>query len=285
MKKKVKKFGRGGDILTGLGAGLMGYALYKKLKGEDKDEKEPEAVGGPGRRARTIEEQTGRKAEPKAESREEYLEKRGAKPIKTTGTFEGPDTTPPDLDYKNKTPKSTVKKVTPAAQSTKTEPRAKATDKVGAGYENVGKTAPKSVVFKDATTSAPKASAPAEAPAKIGSQGPFKFDSKPDLSVPKAFDMKSGNKTVYGTDTTSVFQKQAARARAEAEEKAAKEREAAEAAKRRKGASEIKYDEMGNPMKKGGAVKKYASGGTVKSSASKRADGIAQRGKTRGRIY
>ena len=36
-------------------------------------------------------------------------------------------------------------------------------------------------------------------------------------------------------------------------------------------------------MKKGGAVKKMASGGTV-SSASKRADGIAQRGKTRGRI-
>jgi hypothetical protein len=36
-------------------------------------------------------------------------------------------------------------------------------------------------------------------------------------------------------------------------------------------------------MKKGGKVKKYASGGSV-SSASKRADGIAQRGKTRGRM-
>jgi hypothetical protein len=36
-------------------------------------------------------------------------------------------------------------------------------------------------------------------------------------------------------------------------------------------------------MNKGGAVKKYASGGSV-SSASKRADGIAQRGKTKGRI-
>ncbi|NBS70922.1 hypothetical protein EBT31_18750 [bacterium] len=37
-------------------------------------------------------------------------------------------------------------------------------------------------------------------------------------------------------------------------------------------------------MKKGGAVKKkYASGGSV-SSASKRADGIAQRGKTKGRV-
>lgn len=40
-------------------------------------------------------------------------------------------------------------------------------------------------------------------------------------------------------------------------------------------------------MKKGGAVKKHVKGGSVKStqsSASKRADGIAQRGKTRGRI-
>jgi hypothetical protein len=36
-------------------------------------------------------------------------------------------------------------------------------------------------------------------------------------------------------------------------------------------------------MNKGGSVKKYASGGSV-SSASKRADGIAQRGKTKGRI-
>lgn len=37
------------------------------------------------------------------------------------------------------------------------------------------------------------------------------------------------------------------------------------------------------PFKKGGAVKKMASGGNV-SSASKRADGIAQKGKTRGKM-
>ena len=36
-------------------------------------------------------------------------------------------------------------------------------------------------------------------------------------------------------------------------------------------------------MKKGGKVKKMASGGKA-SSASKRADGIAQRGKTKGRM-
>jgi len=38
-------------------------------------------------------------------------------------------------------------------------------------------------------------------------------------------------------------------------------------------------------MKRGGKVKKMASGGSVKSSASRRADGIAQRGKTKGKFY
>jgi hypothetical protein len=37
-------------------------------------------------------------------------------------------------------------------------------------------------------------------------------------------------------------------------------------------------------FKRGGKVKKMASGGAVKSSASKRADGCVQRGKTRGKI-
>lgn len=36
--------------------------------------------------------------------------------------------------------------------------------------------------------------------------------------------------------------------------------------------------------KKGGAIKKMASGGVVKSSASGRADGCAMRGKTKGRM-
>jgi len=46
------------------------------------------------------------------------------------------------------------------------------------------------------------------------------------------------------------------------------------------------YDEAGNPMKKGGmvkkTVKKMASGGMT---ASRRADGIASRGKTKCKMY
>lgn len=277
MKRKTRKFASGGDIITGLGAVLVGKALYdkyKESKGKDDEESDYAKKVKEFRDSKKAAETTpepAKKDEDKPMSREEYLSKKTT-PIKETGTFKGPDTAEPDLEYKDKKATATPKKTTTVAA-----PKAKATDKVGAGYENVGKTSPKSVVFKDATTSTPKASAPAEAPAKIGSQGSFKFDSKPDLSVPKAFDMKSGNKTVYGTDTTSVFQKQAARARAEAEEKAKKkEKDAAQAKEFRERSLQ--------PMKKGGAVKKYASGGSVKPtmrSASARADGIAIRGKTR----
>ena len=42
------------------------------------------------------------------------------------------------------------------------------------------------------------------------------------------------------------------------------------------------YDEAGNPMKKGGKAKKMASGGMT---VSKRADGIASRGKTKCKMY
>lgn len=42
-------------------------------------------------------------------------------------------------------------------------------------------------------------------------------------------------------------------------------------------------DRANKPYRKGGKVKKMARGGSV-SSASKRADGIAQRGKTKGRF-
>jgi len=54
----------------------------------------------------------------------------------------------------------------------------------------------------------------------------------------------------------------------------------AEAAKR---LSNLKEMEEGEGMRRGGKVKRYASGGSV-SSASKRADGIAIKGKTRGKF-
>lgn len=50
--------------------------------------------------------------------------------------------------------------------------------------------------------------------------------------------------------------------------------------------NQTRRDDEDNPnFKRGGKVKKYAKGGSVSSSASKRADGIATKGKTRGKVY
>ena len=70
-------------------------------------------------------------------------------------------------------------------------------------------------------------------------------------------------------------------------EKRAAKQTAARAARAASSAAR-KNEPLGNmsdvvAAKKGGKVKKYASGGSV-SSASKRADGCAQRGKTKGRM-
>lgn len=43
-------------------------------------------------------------------------------------------------------------------------------------------------------------------------------------------------------------------------------------------------EEYKRGMRSGGSVKKYVGGGAVKSSASRRGDGIASRGKTRGKL-
>jgi hypothetical protein len=59
--------------------------------------------------------------------------------------------------------------------------------------------------------------------------------------------------------------------------------EGARQVEKRRQEEKAKKERENSGMRKGGAVKKYASGGSV-SSASKRADGIAQRGKTRGRV-
>jgi hypothetical protein len=278
MKKKVRKFASGGDIITGLGAVLIGKALYDKYKGKDQDE---------GKAKLKYEEE---KAEPEKkkddskgftqEARDKYLEERGAKPLQETGTRANPYYTEDEPAPKKSVVTTTPKKAAPAAKKvTPAAPAAKKAEPAAKGE------APKSVVFKP-TEDSKKAESPvskkAESPVKLGSPGNYKFDSKPDLSTPKGFDLKGTNKTVYGTDTTSVFQNKAARERAEAEEKAKKK--AKEQANIRSGESErMMRESLGSGFKRGGAVKKYASGGSV-SSASKRADGIAQRGKTKGRI-
>jgi hypothetical protein len=105
MKKKVKKFGRGGDVLTAAGAILLGKHLYDKYK-EGKDDsdyaRKVKEFRSKEDTAKPAEEpKTATKAEPKEETREEYLEKRGAKRIKETDTRE-------NTLYKEDEPKKVV---------------------------------------------------------------------------------------------------------------------------------------------------------------------------------
>lgn len=236
MKKKVKKFGAGGDIVTALGVGLIGKALldkYNEGKGADKDDyaSRVKEFRDSKKAAAEPAPEPAKKEEDKPMSREEYLSKKTT-PIKETGTFKGSDTAEPDLDYKDK--KSAAKKSTPAAQPKKVESKRGLMD---------------------------------EPPAKLGSQGGFKFDSKAaeDVkSTPKPADDASKKTNKYGIGPYGAF---GSIHKAMSEYKTPAEVRSEERRKR-------ENKELAG-MKKGGVVK---------SSASKRADGIAQRGKTRGRI-
>lgn len=192
--------------------------FLKGLFGGEKEDKfsELESVGGPGRRARTVEEQIGRRAPPKEEVKTEKVEET-SKPSGRTSFVEEAN-----IDYKSKEPepsrapavvKKAAKVAEPKSKPYPEETRAKA--KVGAAYEDVTKAL-----------------------------------------------------------------------REEEEKKKEKERKRGQGlTPYEKGRSFTgSVEDWGSMIKKAREAKEYKSGGKV-SSASKRADGIAMRGKTKGRIY
>lgn len=293
--KKVKKFGRGGDILTGLGAGLMGYALYKKLKGEDKDEKESEAVGGAGRRARTIEEQIGRKGEDKRREISDYMTN---KPKKTEGgeTRPGPDTTEPNLDRKDTTPKPAAQnvKVKPASQtfpvdndalnrrrleglSTSKRPSASSGTK---GTQDVGKALGISSGAKGTQTLGERIQSTVESAGKSVVRTPAERMAEAARQVEErrkreAEGMKKGGKVKKynsgGTATSKPEPKKDTMPEWAKNERENKKRDELNKRESEGAAKEVKRNMSTFGFKNGG-------------TASRRADGIAQRGKTRGRI-
>jgi len=86
----------------------------------------------------------------------------------------------------------------------------------------------------------------------------------------------------FPVDNKATTKAAARQAAIEAAKKHAEEQKAVMAERRRnqKAQQDLGY---GQPLKRGGAVKKMASGGMT-SSASRRGDGIATKGKTRGKI-
>lgn len=275
MKRKVKKFGRGGDILTGLGAGVIGYHLYDKYMNKDNDKPEKGDFDSltSVRRTKTLDEQIGRKPEPKEEKRREISDYMTNKPEEKKGgeTRPGPDTVEPKLE--------------------KAEPKAEKP----ASLLDKGVKAPKKV-----TSAAPVAPVKKEESAvtpRVAPKSPFSFDTdkptkltdpidknkpKGTQDVGKALGISSGAK---GTQSVSERIKGTVESAGKSVVRTPQERisEGARQVEKRRQEEKAKKEREKSGMRSGGAVKKYASGGSV-SSASKRADGIAQRGKTRGRV-
>jgi len=263
VKKKVRKFASGGDILTGVGAVLLGKHLYDKYK-EGKDEgkaklKYDEDKGSvptdksdySGKNRSTLD-----SADAAARKRAEDASK-GRPELIPEGADEATmrsDNYPSRKPVVTTTPKKAapaVKKATPAAPAAKkAEPASESSNTTPSTYytPKPKRAEPVSKPYPQAEATARLKKAEAERRAGQG-------------LTPRAEYTGPGSRQHIEGLRLERSQR--------LEEEAKKQFE--------------KNKRENEGMKRGGAVKKYASGGSV-SSASKRADGIAQRGKTRGKV-
>lgn len=239
MKRKVKRYDGGGNVVRtrtddeiAEDSKFGGYGRYMpKTKEYSLDEvkgklsglfggssgdsskfSELESVGGAGRRARSIEEQIGRKAAPKEETKAEPEEKAPSGFSKHNKTGKASTVSDEDAPYK-------VEKV-----------------------EKAPAPSPKKKRKLPSNPDAPNYDTGDEGPAKVGNQNTFNFDLRPKKKEGKGL-------TPYAKGNSFA------------------------------GSTEGWAKMLKDSKKKEG----YKSGGSV-SSASSRGDGIAQRGKTRGRM-
>ncbi len=252
---RTKKFDAGG-LAALAGLGTLAYLMSRKKKGEE--------GGGSGIKAS----QEFPLTEPSAKDQIASAEIKRA----MAASQGRPDLIPEDADEAVMRSDVGLKRTMPAAKKTTS----------GGGAR------PVRVPTEGKTSSVGMTGIPLTTPSKA-----YPLDTKPNEERPS----KPYPKGVKGKDTDPYarpslnlgINERAAAQRAFRERLAAEGKERMDAeekakAARRKGVADTEYDTMGNPiMKRGGKVKKYASGGSV-SSASKRADGIAQRGKTKGRV-
>ena len=276
--KKVKKFGRGGDILTGLGAGLAGYGIYKALN-KDKDDDYTRRVKEFGTKGRFPEEKTEEKATPK---REEYVpadkEELDAKKAALSEGMQYKKPEGPAAVKKNIVPPTVIKKTEPPKTTTPTI----SFTKPGSGHAKEIKDKfakfdpdPNKGKYKGNRADAIRGALPGKKPYTDSSGVVYnergepyaKADKKPANKKPA--DKKPADKKKPG-DVTFLTKKRSDAAK----ESVSRARREQFSGKKVEGPKRTRY------AKKPVTDKKYASGGSV-SSASKRADGIAIRGKTR----
>jgi hypothetical protein len=240
MKHKVKKFGRGGDILTGLGAGLLGYAAYKKLtegKDKDKDDDYTRRVKEFGRKGDFPEAQKEEKAKPETKAREEDSPAKQRALAASKGRPEMGDATNDDITTKKTTPPA-ARTTTPTTKKPLVAPAPAAKTTVSKATPNMGRP-------NETRPSKPYPTEQAEA---------NKVKNIPGVTV-----MQPSDKEIKEIKAKQARAAQAKKgqgltpyAPSRAEEVRRKERFHKEA-------------ELGRGIKKGGVIKKYAAGGTTTS--------------------
>jgi hypothetical protein len=279
MKQKTKRF-RGGGLSSDLGSlaliGGLGYMWGRGSKSKDKAAKD------------AVVENLKPKEEPKKEFTD--AERRQAEDYMVGGdpNYKFGDTTTSDKTTSNKT--APVKKSSTGTNTTRDSNATKKSNYV-ANEDRPSKPYPeKQAAAYPKTKHSNKAPTSAQIDKLYSDQG-IKFEPENPL-VKKAEEKR--NSASSNSNSAPVAEKKAAantdksvkkessgfgpRNTFLTEERLRKSREAM-----RGGWNKGLFERGSVGHKKGGEVKSYAKGGAVKSSASKRADGIAQRGKTRGR--
>lgn len=345
--KKVKKFGRGGDIVTGIGAALLGKALYDKYNEKKGDsEKNNAIISG---------EESPKYDKDKLISKEvTNAQSKSAKGTIARSDERFQDATE-SADVRSKSDTGSTTKIkpsesynanlnqdrTPVTSTASNISRGPKTSSQSNQSQNNQRQGTVSTTGVDAgiaagrqgrkAESSDKPAAPALKPGESRSVGEGKSKPLPseaerkkkkaaiaaaeDEKAQKDYEVRgpisdairrNARETFPYSDmgdprgTPGMRARNADRSRAYLHEMAekGKAREAAEAEKKRRSrpsSEEMMTQSLGGGFKRGGAVKKYASGGSVKASkmgsvktakpsmrsASSRADGIAIRGKTR----
>jgi hypothetical protein len=294
--KKVKKFGRGGDILTGLGAGLAAYGAYKHFFGDkdkeqtstgrDVSELKPQDSGKKGEELLrdAIE---GKKDDKKAENKTDSGRNSSRSPVEEHGYItkrsEPSDNTSVSTNV-NK-PKKDNKKG--GSNNTTTTTTNNASSFTGMAGSDKG---------------APRVPALKGGESKVVGEGELRPYPEAEAKARKAADRQKFLESQAGMRRTGIAtpgkdknRQERSKGRSanpiqETIDNAGKSMARTPQQKMSERAREVqrrREEEMKSRYKKGGAVKKYASGGSVKTakptmrSASSRADGIAIRGKTR----
>jgi hypothetical protein len=232
MKHKVKKFGRGGDIVTGLGAVLLGKALYDKYKG-GKDQDSDSGIG---------------------------LKK------------------PKINDEVDKAQESSRKKSETPIQDTDERIRA---NKASKGQPEMGDATNDGIVTKETIPAAQSTTPSSSSSQNVNDPNKGKYRKQRAPSTGALVNPKDAYRDSSGT----IYNERG-------EPFASTKTETKASNPNKKGAGRSRYPastETPKPPKKGAGRSRYATttsetrmkkGGSV-SSASKRADGIAIRGKTR----